>query len=95
MDDATRGFVESMIDRAMMADILPDVEWIGQQIPISSLRDLALGYFAGLSDAYSHAISTLDRNGIIPSEEDKQTIRGMIRRRLPEIVEKIERELNR
>lgn len=59
MDDATRGFIESVIDDAVKAEIVQDVQWVRDEIPISSMRDLALGYFVGMAESFSSGVAIL------------------------------------
>ena len=94
MDKITRGFIESYWDKVLRTASLPSIGWVREEVPISSLRDLALGHDLGMLAAF--AVSTLSM--FTPrgcSEEDFRAIREMLKRRLPEIVEKIERELGR
>ena len=101
MDKKRRGIIEAMFDDAMQeyTDIVADIEWIQREIPVSSLRDLALGYFLGVletvGDAYSSVPSIISMK-IAWGEhhKDTKTIRRMLKRRLPEISDKINRELN-
>lgn len=90
-----RGYVESAIDDMIQkVEIVSGIEWVQGEIPISSLRDLALGYVIAMWETF--IVSTiLLRTEKKCSNEDMTIIRGIVRRRLPEIVEKIEKELHR
>jgi hypothetical protein len=94
LDSRIRGALEQAIDNLMEKDIVVNVRWIGEEIPIKSINDLALGYVDGVIAAVAASVFTslLDRR---PSDEDANEVRAIIRRRLPEIVRKIHRELNR
>lgn len=96
MDEAVRGYIEKQIDNAMREEVFQYVEWVQNEIPISSLRDSMIGYLVGALQvlAESSALFVMRRRGRTTEEEDRE-IRLIIKRRLPEIVEKIERELNR
>ena len=94
MDERTRSYIESKMDMVLeKSPSLPYVEWVQKEVPISSLRDLALGCDIGMLT--SHAIVTVRFETGRCSLEDLSTIREMVKRRLPKIVEKIERELHR
>ena len=93
LDERARGYLESAIDELIQqTEIIPSIQWVQQELPISSLRDLVLGYAIGSLETLLRGVVKLSRGGC--SEEDLRTIDGMLKRRLPEIVEKIERELN-
>jgi hypothetical protein len=94
LDSRIRGALEQAIDNLMEKDIVVNVGWIGEEIPIKSVNDLALGYVDGVIAAVAASVFTslLDRR---PSDEDANEVRAIIRRRLPEIVRKIHRELNK
>jgi len=89
-----RGIIESKLDFLLKGDIVEDVEWFQQEMPISSLGDLALGYVFGMLSAYSIGILGFLTNKSV-SKKDAEEIETMVKRRLPEIMEKINRELNR
>ena len=95
MDERMRSYIESKMDEVLEKSAsLPSIEWVQEEVPISSLRDLALGNDIGMLTAL--AVTTIRvemHRGFSP--EDYNTIRGMVKRRLPKIVEKIERELHR
>lgn len=94
MDDVTRGYIESVMDDILKEDVLKDIEWTEKEIPISSMKDLVIGYLCGILDAFAVlTASTRARKGV--TENDMNEIRGMVKRRLPEIVQKVERELHR
>ena len=97
MEDETRGFIESTVDEILGEEVVPEIEWIREEIPISSFRDILLGYLIGLLSATSTLFAYLRPKRISREKEEKidETIRTMIKRRLPEIVEKINKELNR
>jgi hypothetical protein len=94
VDSRIRGALEQAIDNLMEKDIVANVTWIGEEIPIKSINDLALGYVDGVIAAVAASVFTAleDRH---PSDEDASEVRAIIRRRLPEIMRKIHRELNR
>jgi hypothetical protein len=95
LDKVTRGYIESKMDELLQKSAsLPSIEWVKDEVSISSLRDLALGNDIGHLTALATTTIRL-ATGHRFSMEDYKTIREMVKRRLPEIVEKIERELGR
>lgn len=94
MDDATRGFIENSVDNLLNREILQRIEWIQRETPISSLRDVALGYIVLSIEALAEGAVMMNHPEYRISEKDKEDIRSIIKRRLPDIFEKIERELN-
>jgi len=92
LDEETRGFIEKMLDGVIDLDLIRSVKWVKDEIPTSCARDLALGYALGTADAL--AIATV-KFGIRKScsAQDLKDIREMIKRRLPEFIEKITREI--
>lgn len=94
MDKTMRGYIESAIDELIEeTQIIPSIDWVQQEIPISSFRDVVTGYAIGTLETMAVACIRI-RTGKL-SEEEKTTIRGMLKRRLPEIMQKIERELGK
>lgn len=94
LDKLVRGHIESTIDEMMQKeDFLVNVEWIRDEMPIESLKDLTLGYIVGgIVSTAVMMISVGERRSI--ADEDKHEIRAIIKRRLPEISGKINRELH-
>ena len=103
----TRGLIESLLDEALReeAEILPAIEWVREEIPIPSVRDFALGYTVGALKTLGEAIHALpptidlkDFSWRTRTEKERKfdaIINTILRRRLPEILEKINRELGR
>lgn len=98
LDDKTRGFIESIMDETLQGEALVDIDWVEEEVPISSLRDLALGHVIGVLDSIGWAAITFfppHELSAAEKKEGQEIIRALVRRRLPEIIEKIERELHR
>lgn len=93
MDEHTRGFIEKAIDEAFEANITDGMRWVQDVLPIKSVADLALGYVIGTAEKFASSIVVM-ATSTEPTEEDYTEIRNMLERRLPEIVERINRELN-
>jgi hypothetical protein len=94
LDTRTRGAIEKLMDDFMQrVNISSDVRWIGNEYPIKSIADVALGLAIG-------AIETLTVDEIfrlenrIANDADLSEMREILKRRLPEITSKIKFELN-
>ena len=98
MDDVAREFVERNIDRILQQEVIQLYEWIGRETTISSLRDMGIGFVVGVMQSLAEVSCLVGRKKEFTereeTEEDKE-IRAMIRRRLSEIVEKIDGELEK
>jgi len=92
--DSTRGAIESALDKVFAEEIISYVQWVKREIPIKSLRDVALGYVIGTTRGLAVAFIVMAEQRPI-TDEDKTDIETIIRRRLPEITKKIEIELSR
>jgi hypothetical protein len=95
LDDDTRGFIEKEIDRLMKDEWdLDKIKWIPKTIPITSLHEVALGCVLGRIMRFSREI-LLQISGAEPIVEDEREIQDMLKRRIPEIMERITLELSR
>lgn len=99
-----RGYLESTLDELIQeADLLSSVAWLQREkdeivqatgIEWSPLKNLAVGYAIGSLELLLRGVIKLsEQHGC--SEEDIRIVRGMLRRRLPEIAEKIVAELHK
>lgn len=93
MDDETRGYVESGIDNLLNVEIIESTRWLADEIPHRNLKDLAVGYVVGALFLKGQAMVLIHQGNI--TDEDTSQIVAIIKRRFPEIVEKINRELGR
>lgn len=93
MEKEERKKVENFFDNYLKGDIIPRITWISRAAPLSDMRDIALGYIVGEALAKIHATGLLV--GPYPTDEVMSEVIGMLKRRLPELVEKIEIELNK
>ena len=73
-------------------EIIGDVEWVQKETFISSLRDLALGYMIGLLRGLVSMIGAAKTTEDF--EEVERIAHSIIKRRLPDIINRIEKELN-
>jgi len=92
LDERIRGFIEKAIDDLLMANFVSEVQWIRNEIPLKALEEVALGFAIG---TFRTMISVIVASTSKPiSEEDKEEIQKILRRRLPEIREKITKEFS-
>lgn len=92
MDEEVRGFIEKAMDKMMQYEFINTVKWVEQEVPIKSLKDLTLGYIIGGAITLASTLSAIGEWRTM-TDEDKIEIYAMVKRRLPEIMEKITREL--
>lgn len=94
LDEQTRALIESQIDGSMKEPIRPEIEWASKELSISSLRDFALGYLIGVTGVLAMSIAAARSKPEDKFEDTNKAIQEIVKRRLPEIVEKINRELS-
>ena len=98
MDERTRGYMEAVMDELLEDEkIVEEVTWVQEEIPVSSLRDLSIGYAIGALKAFGWSVNLVRPRGKkrASGKEIEKTIITLIKRRLPEILRIIERELHR
>ena len=100
MDKRTRGFMEKELDEAMKINLTDTIRWIFDVLPISSPEEFVLGYYLGYLTRWAYdAIRirkiNMRRKVTDVTVKDAIEIRDMLRRRLQDIMEKINRELGR
>lgn len=93
MDEKTRRLIESQIDECMKEPIRPEVEWALKELSVSSSKDYALGYLVGVIGSLAMSIAAAHSKPEDKFEDASKMIQAIVKRRLPEIIEKIEREL--
>jgi len=94
LDERIRGLIEATLDKVEATEIVDSIKWVEQEIPIKSLKALAIGYVVGSSVTGATTMITIGEHRNT-TKEDKLEIREIIKRRLPAFIEKIERELHR
>jgi len=95
LEDETRGIIEKTIDNVMKHEILQDIEWIQDVIPLTSFEDVVFGYAIGvLKQQIYTMLMSISGIKMIP-EEDKREVDKILERRVPEIRQKIIEELGR
>jgi hypothetical protein len=87
-----RDYIESEIDRMLQEQIVGDVEWVQKEAVVSSLRDLALGYMIGLLRGLILGIGAARTTEDYEEVERKAQV--IIKRRIPDIIKRIEEELD-
>lgn len=101
MKEEVRGLIEKALDEYFedeAKDAVAQVSWVEELIPITSKRELVLGYLIGTMETFAQSIAELMRRGKpseVEEEKEEKEINTMIRRRLTEILECIESELNK
>ena len=111
LDRRTRGFIEKGLDEVLETDITNGMRWIPDIMPLGSPEEFALGYVLGSLMGWAHNVIKIRRIARISktktpdeimklarkdiSEKDATEIRDMLIRRILDIVEIINRELNR
>ena len=94
LDEKTRGIIEKSIDYVLQHNIVPDVEFSRNVISLTSFEDVVFGYALGVlkQQIYSMLMLSMGLRVALP-EEDKTEVDRILIRRIPEIKEKIIREL--
>lgn len=89
LDDKTRGYIEQTIDMQLepSRSFREDYGWIFEVIPTSSEKEYLIGCVVG-------ELQALIWGTLIKKEPDPEDVQGILKRRLPEIEDKINRELN-
>ena len=94
MNERMRGAIENSIDYVLQHNFVPDVEFARNVIPLKSFEDVVFGYALGVlkQQMYSMLMLSTGARGALPVEDKREVDRILIRR-IPEIMEKIMREL--
>jgi len=101
LDKRTRGNIEKTLDKTIAnTPIIETVGWILEGYLMKSVEEIALGYMLGALKNYVHLALSLEkitkgRRHKDVTEEDEIEIKDMLTRRIPDIMDKINRELNR
>lgn len=94
MLDSTRGAIENALDQIFAEEIVPYVQWVDGEVPIKSLRDVALGYVIGTAAGIAFGFIAIAEQRSI-TDDDRRDTETIIRRRLPEVLKRLETELNK
>lgn len=102
MDRETRGLIENQVDEMIRTlDINDITSWIVEEHLITSDKDLALGYVLGSLVRYAHTVMVFHKSRdkskkrIIITKKDITEIREILKRRIIDITDIIERQSNR
>lgn len=91
-----KGFVEKLFDNMLKGDIVTRLGWVTQVVPLSDLRDVAIGYVIGVTlerlKNYGLISEILDGSKLI--SEDYDNTMAVFKEKLPQIIEKIEKEFS-
>lgn len=101
MDKRTRGRIEKDLDKFLKSEesITKNTVWLLDALQIvRAPEEIILGYlFGALMSGYSRAVSyekiKRNRKSTDMAEEERDEIRDMLRRRIPDFLERINREL--
>lgn len=94
MDKKTRHYIELSIENLFLkGDLANAIEWIRQETSISSFRDIVLGYMIGGATAVANTYIVLTEKRAI-SDKDKTEVRELLRKKLPDFLERVQREMN-
>lgn len=95
MDKKTRGYIELAInDVVLKGDLVAVLKWVTRDTSVSSFRDLTLGYMIGGAMSIAYTYIVLSKKRAI-TEKDKIEVRKLIRKRLPDFLERVKKEMNR
>lgn len=94
MDEQTIRLIESRIDDCMKEPIRPEVEWALKELSVSSSKDYALGYLVGVIGSLAMSIAAAYSKPEDKFEDASKMIQAIVKQRLPEIVKKVNRELD-
>lgn len=81
------------MDELLEQEIISDVEWISQEIPNSSLKELAVGYMVGMLRSAGITVGATSTVGTY-DEYDKM-VWSMVKRKLPQIIKRVSEGLSR
>jgi len=92
--EENKQFIESLLNNMLKEDIIDRLAWVVRAVPLSDLRDVALGYVIGVT------FERLERHGLISEildgsklvSEDYRNLMAALDEKLPKIVEKVENE---
>lgn len=94
--EENKKFIKSLLDNILKGDIISRLAWVVRAVPLSDLRDVAVGYVIGV------AFERLERHGLISEildgselvSEDHHNLMVALDEKLPKIVEKVENEFS-
>ena len=93
MNEETRGIIEKSIDFVLAHNIVPDVEFARNVIPLKSFENVVFGYTLGVLKQQIYSMLMLSTGIRALTVDDKREVDRILIRRIPEIMEKIMREL--
>jgi hypothetical protein len=90
----TKEYVEQFLDKMLKEDIVSRVAWVMNAVPLSDLRDVAVGYVIGITFGYLERYGLINEilDGSKLDSEDYRNTMAVFKKTLPKIVEKVEKE---
>lgn len=92
--EENKQFIESVLDNMLKEDIISRLAWVVKAVPLSDLRDVALGFVIGVTferlERYGLISEILDGSKLV--SEDYHNLMVALSEKLPKIVEKVENE---
>jgi hypothetical protein len=92
--EEVKQFVEKFLNNMLETDILSSIDWVIQAVPLSDLRDVAIGYIIGVTferlRSYGEISEILDGSKLV--SDDYRNVMAVFREKLPKIIEKVEKE---
>lgn len=94
--EETINFVEKFLNNMLKQDIVSRVAWVTRAEPLVDLRDVAIGYVIGVTlerfERYGLINEILD--GSKMDSEDYRNLMAIFKKKLPKIIEKVEKEFH-
>lgn len=95
MGDKMRDIIEKAIDYVLMQDVRPDTEFIQNLIPLKSYECFVFGYQLGILKNQTYFMLMVSSGLKVVPKEAKILVDEILKRRIPEIREKILIELGK
>ena len=84
--------IENLLNDCTKQNLVRDLRWILHAIPLCDIRDVAIGYIVGIIMDKVPLLYVLEENDS-PTEKEMIEIIEIIQQRLPNILDKIEKDL--
>lgn len=91
LNEQLRGLIEQTLDKYLNTELITAVEFLAKEYAVSSIKDLAIGFVSGAAKATAVTFALSEMKSF--TDEEKAEINTIVKRRLPEFLKKIEREL--
>jgi len=90
-----REFADGFLDSLLKGDVLNQIRWVTNAYPLSDLRDVAVGYIIGATTMklYDYGgIKAIIDDAEFTSKDFDIVMQQVFREKLPEIIDKIEKD---